>query len=332
MTRLRHESGVTLIELLVSMSLSLFILGATLTAFESLQDEHRTTAEHNDAADVARTSIDRLARDLRNLASPTALRNARENRPRAVELAEADDLVFRIVDETAPPAGTQNAANVMRVRYCLDTSNTGNQVLWSMTQRWTTATPPPTFPDTSACPGGGWAEQRRLSTNLVNVRPGVSRPVFTYDSTQVEQIARVRAELFVDPTPTRRPTEARLATGVILRNQNRFPEAVFTQTIVRSELAPDGTRLTVINLDASASTDNEGQPLRYCWFVDPPVPTPDCPPPPPSDGSTPPAPPASFIGEGVVLSHRMRPGAHRIVLQVEDPAGLRDEAEETRTY
>lgn len=76
---LRDQRGFTLVELLMAMTLSLVVFGATLAVAAALSNNARRTAEHNEAQDQARTYQDRLARQLRNLASPSSSR--RTTRP-----------------------------------------------------------------------------------------------------------------------------------------------------------------------------------------------------------------------------------------------------------
>ena len=305
----RAQHGFTIIEVMVAMALTTMVLGISVGVFTSMWDEHRTTTLHNEAQDAVRMTTDRLARNLRNLASPTALRNVRENRPRAVELAEPYQFVFRTVDEKPLPTGSENTANLMRMRYCLDVTSRDNQRLYMQTQRWTSATPP-AVPDTTSCPGTGWATSQQVAANIVNARdPAVPRPLFSYNSTNVEQITQVHTDVFVDPTPGVRPAEARVVSGVYLRNQNQFPVAGFVITTIDPV-----NRL--VRFDGSASVDPEGQSLRYCWYLDPPASVPDC--------SQTPAH-SSFLGEGVVFSYTMPAGTHNVVLRVEDQAGLRDD-------
>jgi prepilin-type N-terminal cleavage/methylation domain-containing protein len=311
--RVRSQRGFTIIEMVAAMAIAMVVLGMTVTVFVSMWGQHRTITSNAEAQDEVRIASDRLARDLRNLASPTALRNIRENRPRAVEYAQPSDFVFRTVDEKSLPVGSLNTPNLMRVRYCLDASERTNEVLWMQTQRWTAATPP-AMPAVTSCPAAGWGTQRRLATHITNmISASVTRPLFTYDSTNVEQVTRVTTDLYVDLTPGSRPAEARITSGVHLRNQNQFPEAAFN--IVTLDAV---NRL--VRFDGSASRDAEAQALRYCWYIDPPVPLPDC-------GATP--LPASYLGEGAVFSYKMPAGAHKVVLRVEDPAGLRDDHELT---
>lgn len=310
----RAEGGFTLIEVMVSMALTTVLLGISVGVFTSMWDEHRTTTLQNEAIDQARISTDRLARELRNLASPSALRNLEANRPRAVELAQGSQIVFRTVDEKPLPTGTQNTANVMRVRYCLDATDPKRGKLFVQTQRWTSQTSP-AIPQTLACPGTGWQTSRQVAANLVNnINPSAPRPVFFYDSADTAQITQLRTELFVDSTPEKRPVETKLVSGVFLRNQNQYPSALFTVTMLNAT-----TR--TVRLDGSASSDPEGQALRYCWYLNPPTPVPDC-------RAVP--KPASLIGEGVVFSTNLPAGSNRIVLRAEDQAGLFDD--EVITY
>lgn len=315
MRRLRAEEGLTLIELLMASTVMLIVLGATLTVFDALQDDHVRVQQHNEAQDEARRGTDRLARDLRNLASPTVLNDVTAAQPNAVDVAEPYDFVFKAVAETKP-AGSANAANVRRVRYCLDARDPGRGRVWMQFQTWLTASAPP-VPSRTACPGTGWTGESVVASSLVNRIGGADRPVFSYNTTAVREITRVRTRLIVDPTPGAGPVESRLSTGVLLRNQNQFPVA--SMVVTRT-----GTAGSVL-LNGFASSDPEGQPLRYWWYADPPTPLPDC-------RATP--RPASCLGEGGTLTATLTPGQpHTVHLLVEDPAGLRDTADPvTDTY
>ena len=164
---LRDERGVTLVEMLLASILSLLVMGASLAAFDALQGNHKLTQEHNEAQDVTRQQTDRLARELRNLASPSQLTSDLSAQPQAVDLAADYDLVFRVVDDVRP-AGSLNAANVKRVRYCLNNTTPSNGVIWRQTQTWTTSATP-ALPSTAACPGTGWdATDTQYIGNVAN--------------------------------------------------------------------------------------------------------------------------------------------------------------------
>jgi prepilin-type N-terminal cleavage/methylation domain-containing protein len=307
---IRDERGFTLIEVLIAAVMMLIILGASMTLLIVVGANSRLTEQHNDAQDRARVYTDRLARQLRNLASPSLFTADYYAKPEAVDKAQPYDFVFRVVDEKRP-AGSLNEANVKRVRYCLDSTNPDNGALYQQEQKWTNAasSAPPALPSTAACPGtgAGWTSTTQVTNGLVNRIDGQNRPLFTYNATDVTRITQVRSELFVDPTPHKRPVESRLASGVTLRNQNRVPVALadvrVTDTVGHKAV-----------LNGSGSDDPEGMPLNYQWYVDPPVPLPDC-------SATP--KPVSCVAEGVVADIQLSTGGkHTIVLLVKDPAGL----------
>jgi type II secretory pathway pseudopilin PulG len=307
--RLSDNHGMTLIEALVAMTMVMFVFGATLTAFDAFQDNHKVTEAHNAAQNQARVTTDRLARDLRNLASPTELLELSAARPNAVERAEPFDLIFRTVREVKP-AGSSNDANVMRVRYCLNDADPQSATLVMQRQTWTDATAP-AMPAGTGCPAAGWDPgDTVLSTSVTNKADAQARPVFTYNSSVLQEITRVRTELYVDPDALRAPSEARLATAVLLRNQNQYPVAN-----IKADPINVGTRTWWVI--GSGSSDPEGQTLTYQWYLDPPTPLPDC------DASP---RPTSCIDEGmdVSLTLPLDGQTHTVGLAVSDPSGLTD--------
>ena len=308
--RLCDERGVTLVELLIGMVITLVIFGATLTVVTAVSRNAQRTHEHNEAQDVARTYMDRLARELRNLASPSIFTEDYQAQPYAVDSAGPYDLVFRMVDEVRP-GGSLNQANVKRVRYCLDATDPSRGRLYQQEQAWAdrASNDPPPLPSLAACPGTGWTRSVLVSEHIVNRIGGQNRPMFAFNSTDVQRISQIHADLYVDPTPGRAPVETRLGSGVTLRNQNRVP-------VARLAVDQAGSQLV---LNGSASEDPEGMPLTYHWYMDPPTPLPNC-------DATP--KPTSCVGQGVVVNAPLTAGSHRIVLVVKDPAGLPAVAED----
>lgn len=281
--RLRSESGHTLPELLTVVGLLPVVLGAALTTATGFDGVVRRNQELNEAQARTREGIDQLARDLRNLASPTP------QQPRAVDSAGPYDLVFQSVDPSGPGAAG-NPANVRRVRYCLDLSGGGRATLWAQSQTWTTATPP-AVPSTAQCPDPAWPEQRRLAGPLTNRVDGNERPLFQFNSSDVTQINSVVVSTWVRSGEGREPADALLRTQVFLRNQNQAPVSRPTAT---------STGLLRVVLNGSASYDPEGQELTYEWYAG-----------------------AEYLGSGIVLESVLaNAGVHEITLRVQDPAGL----------
>jgi hypothetical protein len=333
-SRLREESGLTVIELAVASLIALVVLGATLTVFEAMQTDHVLTTNMNDSQQQARQAVDRLSRHLRNLASPADSITGSASTtqlPRSVERDLAFDLIFKDIDDGPASAPATNPANVRRVRYCLQTSGaigtTGQTaspqrgVLWMQTQTTSAGLPtlPADPPSDVACPGGtggagNWTSSRIVADYLTNADAATPRPLFRYsdddseitatDGPSRERITRIEADVYVDPQPTRRPREALITTSVVLRNQNRPPSAGFTLT----NLNP----LTCsIQLNGSASEDPENKQLTYRWF---------------DNGIAMPA-----TDDRVIVQASLARGSHTLTLRVEDPAGLFAEAE-PQTY
>jgi type II secretory pathway pseudopilin PulG len=308
MTRLRDDAGVTLIELLIAATITLIVLGATLTAFEALARQRTAVEAQAEVETQARQGIDRLARQLRNLASPgDVVTNIASTQPKSVDRNLPGDLVFKEVGETRP-AGSSNSANVRRLRYCLQSSGSvpgasftaspARQVLWLQTQDWTSLAAPE-MPAAGACPGAGWQTQRIVADRIVN---GAAEPLFVYSGDRNvitgttdadrEQIARVQARMRVDADATRGPAAAEITTGVILRNQNRAPVARFVYTLLNDVTCS-------VQLNGSSSEDPESKPLEYGWTI---------------DGAAQPA--------GVVVQTTVTHGTHTYSLTVKDRAGL----------
>lgn len=254
MSGLRDESGeFTLIGLLVAMTLFLGVLAATLSLFATSETTNRDIQRRNDAMDRARSGMDLLSRQLRNMASPTP------EQPQAIARAVGTDAIFQTIDATGGSSG--NFRNVMRVRYCLDTA-TGT--FWRQDQRWTTATGPSLPSDggsataAGSCPSAAWSTRTVVADHVTNYETGHARPIFTYQpvTTDLTAIRSVHTDLYLDLDVASAPLETSISSGVHLRNQNQRPIAAFTW--VRSSQG--------VVLNASGSRDPEGEPLTYCWY------------------------------------------------------------------
>ncbi|HEX8741940.1 MAG TPA: hypothetical protein VF712_02295 [Thermoleophilaceae bacterium] len=255
--RLRDETAMSLMEVLMGATLMAVVLGAALAPFELLHRTQRQTINQNESQDVARNAIAVMARQLRNTSGQNQL----------VNLASSYDMIVETVDTTAKPSGSQNARNLMRVRYCLDTSSTGASLtrgrIWEQTFKWTTASPPSTLPSAN-CPDSSWGSSRVLADYVTNKATWSKRPtaapLFTYypNANSRDTITSIRVSLYTDRKWSQSPPETELTSGVLLRNQNGSPTASFTAT-------PGAAGSSKIILNASTSTDPEGLPLTYRW-------------------------------------------------------------------
>ena len=263
MSRLREQEGFTLPELLIAIVLSMVIFGATLDALMNYTHFWQGDTQQLDAQDNARLGIDRIVRQLRNIASPVTS-------PKLLERATPYDIVFQTVGS---PSGS-NTSGAERVRYCIpqDTSagSSSKEVLIGEVQTWNTATPPAspwnTDPSvTIACPDSPLPSG--VSSSVV-IQPAVTnrqkqrsdRPAFTFNNStapsDLSQVFTVQIDLFVNPTPTNTTAESELRSGAFLRNQPRAPVAAFTYT---------PTQGGGVLLNGAPSYSPDGLDLNYSW-------------------------------------------------------------------
>jgi type II secretory pathway component PulJ len=313
----RDQAGLTVIELAVAAAISLVVLGGSMTVLISMMRGRTATERHSDAQQQARQGMDRLARQLRNLASPAdVITNSATIKPKSVDRNLPFDLVFKDVDE-GPMTSASNPANVRRVRYCLQTSGAipgggtaSNQraALWMQTQRTslTMGILPTAPPPATACPGAGWDDQTLIADHLTNAQTAPARSLFRYssatgqiaatDDLSREQIIRVESDLYVDPDPVQRPVEAHLTSSVVLRNQNRAPSAFFSWIVTNPVTC-------ALQLNGSGSEDPENKRLTYTWY---------------RDGVLLP----ENLQNRVLVQLTVPAGTHQYKLEVKDPAGL----------
>ena len=278
----RGQAGLTLIEMLIAASLMVVLILGIFGTFDGFSSVQTRVVKQNEAEAAVRSGINQIVRVLRNIAG-------QGTNPQLVERAGGNDLIFQSIDPIGPNAGL-NPANVRRLRFCLNTSNPASATLWMGIQTWTTASPP-AMPTTTACPGTGWPTTTVLAGNITNMRDGLSRPLFTYDTATLSAITRIGVLVWVDPTPGTGPSERSLTSGVYLRNQNRAPSASFTATAIANHH---------VILNGSASSDPDGQYLAYDWYAD-----------------------GAFVGRGTVLDYAASAaGDVSFTLTVTDTGGL----------
>jgi prepilin-type N-terminal cleavage/methylation domain-containing protein len=261
MRHLHDEQGFTLIELLVAMAITTVVFGSTLSVLDVFQSNNRFDQLRNENQDTARTALDRLSRQLRDIVARTTSTGAV---PGALELAEPYEIAFETVDTTKTTSGS-NKVNAMRVRYCLNDSNPENEILWEQVRRWTEEFSPE-LPTSTACPDRtnegtpkpDWNTSTQVVQHVTNRNGGQSRPLFTYSAKETPEILSVNADLFININPSQtRPGDSELTSGVSLRNANRVPIAEFTAK-------EEGNRQ--VRLNASASNDPDGLALTYKWW------------------------------------------------------------------
>jgi prepilin-type N-terminal cleavage/methylation domain-containing protein len=259
MRRLRENAGFTLIETLVAILVSSVVFGATLSAFDVFQSDNRLDQLRNEAQDNTRAAIDALARELRNGAAPSSLT------PGALEKAGKYSIVFQTIEPTtkALPEGDKNTTNAIRVRYCLNSSNSENEILWRQTRKWETEKAPE-LPTVSTCPDPNTTDYEtsvQVAQHIVNRIRSQKRSLFKYipeEPASAELATAVEPNIYINVDPGQlRPGESQLTSTIDLRNENRLPVASFTAK---------ETGGYIVQLNASQSTDPDGLALTYKWW------------------------------------------------------------------
>lgn len=264
---LRREQGYTLVEALVGMVLAVVIFGATLTILVVYMRQSNGVVQRLDAQNHARLAVDRIIRQLRNVASPLTS-------PKLLERATPYDIVF----QTIGSASGSNVSGVERVRYCIPqdtTSGSSNlEELISQTQTWTTSTAPadpwssdPTV--TIPCPDTTFAQQPNgvvLAQSVVNRYQQITtRHAFSYNNgldndsvtaTDIPNISTIQLNLWVNPTPKVTGATTEIQSSAYLRNKQHAPVAQFTYTAT-------GGGAVVLNAGTSYSPD--GEQLSFSW-------------------------------------------------------------------
>jgi type II secretory pathway pseudopilin PulG len=294
--KLADESGMTLVELLIAAVISLCVLGATLTTFNSYYEAEHANDARNDTTELARNALDAEARQLRNLAK-------RVSSP-VIDTLGPDDLIF----QTSDPTRTW-------VRYCLDTTrppaSAARARLWTaeLTVADATAASPVSTAMHDGCPGREWTRTAVVADYVTNRRAGHDRPLFRYTcaagtscgagAATYDQVVDITAQILLDTTPGFGVPEQGLQTSVHLRNQNQAPVASFASS--RSSTSRG------IVLNAGGSSDHEGRTLQFYWFKQalPAVAQIDCAHPVISGAAAPRTlwGAAGYIGKGITLTH-----------------------------
>lgn len=257
------DRGFTLIEMLVAMLMTTIILGAVVYLFTSFIDDNRYDGYREDAQSHAQTIVDRMSRELRGATAPSTGAATIQN-------AGSYDVLFQEVDATPGSAPSGDASKERWVRYCLDSNDT----LWRQSTPTSSASLAST-PDTSACPstGSAWIQSggspccQELNDVVNEIGGDTTRPLFTFGptgwaSTGTSAIKSVQIALYVDRNPGKLPGPTELTSGVYMRNELEAPTASFTasQTVLTSTS-------TSVTLNATASSDPQGQTLTYQWYT-----------------------------------------------------------------
>ena len=248
MSVLRSERGVSLIEILVTITVGIVVLGGGVAALTSFLSQSATADRRSDAQDSARSAIDQLAIQLRSAMSA----GAPGNQP----IEDVSDYSIVFLAPARSPSLANNPLGLQHVRYCIGNGGRGEASLFRQTAPYNTGSNR-NWPSTTGCPGGGWPNKLELGGYIVNSTQNA--PLFTPTVDASGNVTSLSIEAVVDIEPLRDPPATRLRTAVELRNVNRPPDAVLS-----CQPVSNGHVLC----DASGSSDPDGQMLSYSWSMD----------------------------------------------------------------
>ena len=204
MTRaLVREDGFTIVELLVSMSISTILVFAALGGLDVFNKGTADSTRLIVSEDQARSSVQRVVGVLRNAGVPSPLAGGAQ--PATIIAAGGNDLVFR--SSSWPGESGVGVTGSHVVRLCLDTAT---RTLWFDGIHVGTAGP--TTPG-AACPSvaTGWTH-KPMATNVIN---SVAQPVFRYDGGTPVRSVGLSLRLEGGTTASSRPLA--LHSGGVLR-------------------------------------------------------------------------------------------------------------------
>lgn len=187
--RLSGEAGFTLVEVLVAMTIAVFVLFGILQVLDSFSSSAARQTKITDANAQTRVAMDRIVRDLRQA--------------RTVEVAAADDLVYTVTD---------SATAVRRERVCLDAANR----LWRSSVTTTTAPATPIAAGTP-CPTAG--SGAFLITSLLSAN-SASNPLFTYDSATAANVRNIGLTFSLNAGNRGRTDTSTLRASAFVRAQS----------------------------------------------------------------------------------------------------------------
>jgi len=232
-SRLRDESGFTLVELLVAMMMSIVILFGVLNTLDHFSSNAARQTKITDANDQVRKAMDRIVSDLRQAAT--------------IDVADPDDLVYTV---------QETATTVRQERVCLD----ADKSLWRSSPSVGSVT---AIAAGSPCPMPSAGGNR--ITPLVAANDSTSNPLFRYDSATLTDISSVGLTFALNAASAGRTDVSTLRASAFVRSESEKALDVDDDEITTA--CNNATKVPTLKLAASFGTatvtytDTEGNTL-----------------------------------------------------------------------
>ena len=238
--RLRDESGMSAVEMMLVLSLGLIVMFAVLTTLDGFSSNTSRQSRVADANNQVRNIMDRVVADLRQAAT--------------VEVAAPNDLVYTLSDTTTeldPTTGDEvERAVVRRERICLDDA----RKLWRTSLRY--APPPASVPGhATALAAAGTCPTPAIDaapvTNLRS-RNSVSNPIFRYDSATPAGVRTIGMTFALDAGNAHHNDTSTLRASAFRRAEGEAAAAV-TDDDIATQCDSSGPLLTLSSSVGTAS-------------------------------------------------------------------------------
>lgn len=239
-----------LTELLIACVMTVAVLGTAVGVFAKFANEQSRTERQGRAEDAARQALDRISGDLRSAMSDGT------SGTQPIEVHTSTNLVY--LAPSASASLTNNPRGLVHIRYCLDTTDTTNEVLWYQNVGYDSQTRP-TPPTGTTCPLPSYTTSIAVASFIVNQIQSPVQAFFTTPTDSSGNVTDVYMRAFVDTDPTKQPAATDLQSSVTLRNLNHPPAAALA-----CQALSNGHTLC----DASGSSDADGQSLSFSWRMD----------------------------------------------------------------
>ncbi len=231
---LRDESGFTLAEMLVAMTIGLIVMFAILTTLDNFSHNAARQTRVTDANDQVRKAMDRIVSDLRQAAS--------------VDVADADDLVYTV---------RESATATRQERFCLD----DDKHLWRTSA--TSVGAVTAIANGAPCPMPSVGGVK--VTPLASANDTATNPLFRYDSATPANVRSVGVTFALNAGNGGRSDISTLRAGTFVRAESETALDAGEDDIATS--CNSTTQVPTLTLAASVGTatvkytDAEGNTL-----------------------------------------------------------------------
>jgi type II secretory pathway pseudopilin PulG len=219
--RLKHEAGITVIEMVVAVAILGLVAPAAMTFVFSMQRNERRVSEATAQEHEARLAVESLSRSLREAGYPEGLSydsssiflTAANDAVTFYSDPDSDSVMERITYRLVP-----STSLIERVTVEPDCSVSPCSYATGATSSTRTAVSNVRNGDMSACGSAPGTIEKLFRFYTVDRGSGVRTEISSFVADRLVDVSYVQATVVTDITPGQSPICHRLTTGVTLRN------------------------------------------------------------------------------------------------------------------